>query len=45
MNEIASSYDDLMSEVLNEIKHHQGQRIVAAKMRENYNSSQMLPKS
>lgn len=42
MNEIASSYDDLMSEVLNEIKHHQGQRIVAAKMREIATGSQML---
>ena len=34
MNEIASSYDDLMSEVLNGVKCHPGQQIVAAKMRE-----------
>ncbi len=33
MNEIASSYDDFMSEVLNETKHHQGQQRVAALMR------------
>ena len=28
MNEIASSYDDLMSEVLNGVKHHPGQQFV-----------------
>lgn len=33
MNEIASSYDDLMSEVLNGVKRHKGQRWVAARMR------------
>lgn len=33
MNEIASSYDDLMSEVLNGLKHHAGQQQVAAEMR------------
>ncbi len=34
VNEIASSYDDLMSEVLNEVKRHRGQQEVARKMRE-----------
>ena len=42
MNEIASSYDDLMSEVLNGVKHHSGQNIVAAKMREIASGSKML---
>lgn len=34
MNEIAASYDDLMSEELNRTKRHEGQRRVAACMRE-----------
>ena len=42
MNEIASSYDDLMSEVLNGVKHHAGQHAVAAKMRELSAGSKML---
>ena len=42
MNEIASSYDDLMSEVLNGVKHHPGQQAVAAKMRELAAGSKML---
>lgn len=42
MNEIASSYDDLMSEVLNGVKRHSGQQIVAAKMREISAGSKML---
>ncbi|MBO8459388.1 MAG: aromatic amino acid lyase [Bacteroidetes bacterium] len=42
MNEIASSYDDLMSEVLNGVKCHPGQQIVAAKMREIAKGSKML---
>lgn len=42
MNEIASSYDDLMSEVLNGVKHHPGQRRVAAQMRELAAGSKML---
>ena len=42
MNEIASSYDDLMSEVLNGVKHHEGQQIVASKMREMAEGSKML---
>jgi histidine ammonia-lyase len=42
MNEIASSYDDLMSEVLNGVKRHSGQQVVAAKMREMAAGSKML---
>lgn len=42
MNEIASSYDDLMSDVLNGVKHHQGQQFVAAQMREIASGSKML---
>lgn len=34
MNEIAASYDDFMSETLNGLKRHDGQRSVAAMMRE-----------
>lgn len=34
MNEIAASYDDLMSEVLNGVKRHRGQQEVARMMRE-----------
>ena len=33
MNEIASSYDDFMSEVLNGLKLHKGQKRVAEQMR------------
>ncbi|MDR1981296.1 MAG: aromatic amino acid ammonia-lyase [Tannerellaceae bacterium] len=33
MNEIASSYDDFMSPVLNGVKHHTGQQRIAAAMR------------
>lgn len=42
MNEIASSFDDLMSETLNGVKHHKGQQSVAAKMRELAAGSKML---
>jgi len=34
MNEIAASYDDFMSEVLNRTKHHEGQNEIARIMRE-----------
>ncbi len=44
MNEIASSYDDFMSGVLNDLKHHSGQSAVAAKMREISQSSSLLRK-
>ncbi len=42
MNEIAQSYDDLMSEVLNGLKQHEGQRVVAARMREIATGSRRL---
>lgn len=42
MNEIASSYDDLMSEVLNGVKRHRGQQLVAAMMREIASGSKRL---
>lgn len=42
MNEIASSYDDFMSGVLNGLKHHSGQKIVASKMRQIAAGSRML---
>jgi histidine ammonia-lyase len=34
MNEIASSYDDLMSEELNECRRHEGQQVIASRMRQ-----------
>lgn len=33
MNEIASSYDDFMSEELNSCRHHPGQQVIARRMR------------
>ncbi len=42
INEIASSYDDFMSEVLNDLKGHSGQSEIAAQMRELSASSKML---
>ena len=42
INEIASSYDDFMSEVLNNLKGHAGQSAIAAKMREISSSSSLL---
>ncbi len=42
INEVASSYDDFMSEVLNSLKSHKGQNKVAAKMREISASSSLL---
>lgn len=44
MNEIASSYDDLMAEPLNACKRHEGQRVIAARMRELAAGSQCLAK-
>lgn len=44
INEIASSYDDFMSEVLNDAKLHQGQIEIAKQMREIASSSQLLLK-
>lgn len=42
MNEIASSYDDFMSDVLNELKHHPGQNRIAQLMRSLSDGSGML---
>jgi len=44
MNEIASSYDDLMSEALNKTKRHEGQSEVARIMREISHDSQCVCK-
>jgi histidine ammonia-lyase len=44
MNEIASSYDDFMSEALNETKHHVGQSEIARTMREISAGSQSIRK-
>lgn len=44
MNEIASSYDDFMSEPLNEAKHHKGQKEIARAMREWVSGSQCVRK-
>ncbi len=44
MNEIASSYDDFMSDVLNGLKNHSGQNEVAKQMREISESSKLLRK-
>lgn len=44
INEIAGSYDDLMSEQLNEVKRHAGQQYVASKMREIAKDSKRLVK-
>lgn len=44
MNEIASSYDDFMSDVLNDLKLHDGQRDIARQMREISASSKLLRK-
>ncbi len=44
MNEIASSYDDFMSEELNNLKLHHGQIKIAQQMRDIAQSSQLLRK-
>ena len=44
MNEIASSYDDFMSQTLNNAKNHSGQTKVADQMRDISNSSKRLLK-
>lgn len=44
MNEIASSYDDLMSRELNECRRHSGQQYVAARMRALAEGSKCLRK-
>lgn len=42
MNEIAASYDDFMSEPLNEVKRHKGQQEIAKAMREWVAGSQCV---
>lgn len=42
MNEIASSYDDFMSETLNALKHHEGQKRIAEILREISADSQAM---
>jgi histidine ammonia-lyase len=44
MNEIAESYDDLMSEPLNAARRHEGQQVIAAMMRDIAKDSHRLPK-
>jgi Histidine ammonia-lyase len=44
MNEIAASYDDFMSEVLNSMKFHEGQQRIAKMMRDLAKDSRCLPK-
>ena len=44
MNEIAGSYDDFMSQALNETKHHKGQQEIAKAMREWVTDSQCVRK-
>ena len=44
MNEIAASYDDFMSEPLNECRRHEGQSVIARQMRNIAAGSQCLKK-
>ena len=44
MNEIASSFDDLMSEELNSVRRHEGQQVIARRMRELADGSGCLQK-
>ena len=44
MNEIASSFDDYMSEGENNCRHHEGQQVMARRMRELSEGSQCLKK-
>lgn len=44
MNEIAASFDDLMSEELNDCRHHSGQQRIAQQMRQLANGSHCLKK-
>ena len=44
MNEIASSYDDFLSQPLNDAKHHRGQKEIARAMREWVAGSQCVRK-
>ncbi len=42
MNEIAGSFDDLMAEPLNKVRRHEGQQVIAARMRQLARGSQCL---
>ena len=42
MNEIAGSFDDLMAEPLNAVRRHEGQQVIAARMRMLARDSQCL---
>ena len=44
MNEIASSFDDLMSDELNSVRRHEGQQVIARRMRELAEGSGCLQK-
>jgi histidine ammonia-lyase len=44
MNEVASSYDDMMAPALNECRRHEGQQVIAARMRRLAEGSQCLLK-
>ena len=44
MNEIASSFDALMSEELTEVRRHEGQQVIAARMRRLAKGSRCLEK-
>ncbi len=44
MNEIASSFDDLMAVELNEVRRHKGQQVIAEKMRELSKGSNCMQK-
>jgi histidine ammonia-lyase len=44
MNEIASSFDDLMSDELNSVRRHEGQQVIARRMRELSKGSGCLHK-
>lgn len=44
MNEIASSFDDLMAKEENECRRHEGQQVIAYRMREMAEGSQCLQK-
>ena len=44
MNEIASSFDDLMSDELNSVRRHEGQQVIARRMRELSKGSGCMPK-
>ena len=44
MNEIASSFDDLMSDELNSVRRHEGQQVIARRMRDLSKGSGCLQK-